>query len=80
MIIHLQQMVHNTQGFTVNALTKYDTHFERYAAKITHINAHLITLSDESSETMLLNGLKKKKEQPGPLSVKNIQAGKAKRK
>ena len=54
-------MVHNTQGFTVNALTKYDIHFERYAAKITHINAHLITLSDESSEIMLLNGLKKKK-------------------
>ena len=59
MIIHLQRMVHNTQGFTVNALTKYDTHFKRYAAKITNINAHLITLSDEKSETMLLNGLKK---------------------
>ena len=58
-MIHLQPMVHNTQGFTVNALTKYDTHFKRYAAKITHINAHLITLSDEKSETMLLNGLKK---------------------
>ena len=58
-IIHLQRMVHNTQGFTVNALTKYDTHFKRYTAKITHINAHLITLSDEKSETMLLNGLKK---------------------
>ena len=52
-------MVHNTQGFTVNALTKYDTHFKRYGAKITHINAHLITLCDEKSETMLLNGLKK---------------------
>ena len=52
-------MVHNTQGFTVNALTKYDTHFKRYAAKITHINARLITLCDEKSETMLLNGLKK---------------------
>ena len=59
MIIHLQRMVHNTQGFTVNALTKYDTHFKRYAAKITHINARLITLCDEKSETMLLNGLKK---------------------
>ena len=66
---HLQRMVHNTRGFTVNALTKYDAHFKRYAAKITHINAHLITLSDESSETMLLNGLKKNKEQPGPLSI-----------
>ena len=58
-MIHLQRMVHNTQGFTVNALTKYDTHFKRYAAKITHINAHVITLSDEKSETMLLNGLRK---------------------
>ena len=58
-MIHLQRMVHNTQGFTLHALTKYDTHFKRYAAKITHINAHLITLSDEKSETMLLNGLRK---------------------
>ena len=31
-----------THSFTVNALTKYDTHFmQRPAAKITHINAHL---------------------------------------
>ena len=31
-----------TRSFTVNALTKYDTHFmQRPAAKITNINAHL---------------------------------------
>ena len=34
-------MVHETQGLEVNALTKYDAHFKRPAAKITHIKVHL---------------------------------------
>ena len=47
---------------------------KRLAAKITIKNAHLITLSDEKSGTMLFRALKtvfvEKKEQSGPLSVK----------
>ena len=46
---------------------------KRPAAKITHNNAHLITLSDERSGTMLFKALKtgvvENKEQSGPLSV-----------
>ena len=44
---------------------------KRPAAKITHNNAHLITFSDERSETMLFKALKtlENKEQSGPLSV-----------
>ena len=53
---------------------------KRPAAKITHNNAHLITLSDERSGTMLFKALKtgvvKKKEQSGPFSVVSKTKGK----
>ena len=52
---------------------------KRPAAKITHINAHLITLPDKENGTMLLKGLKKRsvKEQTGrPLSVVSKTQGK----
>ena len=46
---------------------------KRPAAKITHNNGHLITLSDERNGTMLFKALKtgvvENKEQSGPLSV-----------
>ena len=43
-------------GFTVTS--KRNITVERPAAKISHINAHLMTLSEEKSGTMLLKGLK----------------------
>ena len=54
---------------------------KRPAAKITHINTHLITLPDKENGTMLLKGLKKRfvknKEQTGrPLSVVSKTQGK----
>ena len=53
-------MVHDTQithmGFTVNY--ERNMTLRRLAAKITPKNAHLITLSDEKSGTMLFKALK----------------------
>ena len=53
---------------------------KRLAAKITLKNAHLITLSDEKSGTMLFKALKtgfvKNKGQSGPLSVVSKTQGK----
>ena len=50
------------------------------AAKITRKNAHLITLSDEQSETMLFKALKtdfvENRGQSGPLSVDSKTQGK----
>ena len=50
---YLQQMVHDTHGFKVNHQRNMTP--KCLPAKIsTHINAYLITLSDEKSGTMLL--------------------------
>ena len=50
------------------------------AAKITRKNVHLITLSDEQSETMLFKALKtdfvENRGQSGPLSVDSKTQGK----
>ena len=53
---------------------------ERLAAKITSKNAHLITLSDEKSGTVLFKALRtsfvENKGQSGPLSVGSKTQGK----
>ena len=53
---------------------------KRPAAKITHNNAHLITLSDERSGTMLFKTLKtgvvENKEQSGPFVSCQLNQGK----
>ena len=75
-------MVHDTQmthmGFTVNY--ERNMTLRRLAAKITPKNAHLITLSDEKSGTMLFKALKtsfvENKGQSGPLSVVSKTQGK----
>ena len=55
---------------------------KRLAAKITSKNAHLISLSDEKSGTMLFKVLKtgfvENKGQSGPLSVDSKTQGKCK--
>ena len=55
---------------------------KRLAAKITSKNAHLISLSDEKSGTILFKALKtgfvENKGQSGPLSVESKTQGKCK--
>ena len=54
--------------------------FKRLAAKITSKNAHLISLSDEKSGTILFKALKtgfvENKGQSGPISVDSKTQGK----
>ena len=78
---HLQQMIHDTHGFYSKIIDElWHLIIECLSVKITPKNAHLITLSDEKSGTMLFKVLKTvvetKAGQSGPLGFVSKTQGK----